>query len=109
VEQDDQRDEIIRLRDRNHDVLSAITGLRFQVEDLREWRAETRTQLGVLSRRCDELAEQIDRVLKADEIADAVANRMAQQNTLRLTVVQKAAAFMLAAVALAGGIKGLVS
>jgi len=76
-----------------HTVEGKVAALGWIVEDLREWRAEARVQL--------------EDLVKADEIAEAVAKKMRGERTLHLTWVQKAAAFVVGAVAVAGGIKGL--
>lgn len=89
-------------------MLNDIAGLRFQVEDLREWRAELRTQLESLIERYDELAAQIGDVVKADEIADEVTKRMKETNTLRLSFVQKAAVFVVALTGLGASIRTLI-
>lgn len=91
-----------------HEVLDAQAALRFQVEDLREWRASARKDFERFGERCDDLADQINRVLKSDEIAEAVANKMSQQNTLRLTTVQRLAALTVGVAGLAASLKVLV-
>ena len=89
-------------------MLNDIAGLRLQVESLREWRAELRTQLQALIERYDELSAQIGDVLKADEIADEVAKKMNATNTLRLTFVQKALAAIVGIGGLAASIRVLI-
>lgn len=71
----DDHDEILRLRERLHSMESDLLGLKFQTSDLREWRAEARGQLAALRK-------EMDGVMTADEIADAVARRRANAWTL---------------------------
>lgn len=52
---------------------------------------------------------ELRRIVTAKEIADEVTATLNQQRTLRLTVVQKAAAFVIGAVAVADGIRGLLA
>lgn len=68
-----------------HDVLSELSALRYTVDGLREWRAEVRVQFDAFSARCDELAEQIERVLKSDEIAEAIAAKVSERRADSLT------------------------
>lgn len=91
----DERDEILRLRDRMHAVEGKAAALEWLVDDLREWRAQARTQL--------------EDLVKADDVAEAVAERMKRDRALGLTFVQKAAAFVVGAVLLADSVRGLLS
>lgn len=67
----DDHEEILRLRDRQHDIEGTVAGLKFMVDDLREWRAQARLQL--------------EDLVKADELADAVAQRLNAQAQNALT------------------------
>lgn len=74
----------------------------FKLEALDEWRRETvDPELALLRRDLEEL-------LKADEIADAVAEKMRHTRTVHLTLVQKTAAFVVGAAAVASAIHGWV-
>lgn len=87
-------DEITRLRDRMHNVESKLSGLEWFINDYKEFRRETRHQLSEHERQLDEL-------VKSDEIAEAVAEKMKENGTVRLTKAQTwiAALAMLAAFA----------
>lgn len=92
-----------------HQVGNDLVGLRYHVDSLRKWRDETaRQQFDALGRRCDELAKQIDQVLKSDEIAQAVADKVNQTNTLRLSFVQKLSGLVIGAASLAAAVKVLL-
>lgn len=79
-----------------------MVALELFLADFREWRAEVRLQVQQNTKRLDSL-------VKADEVAEAVAQRMQKDTRFGLTLVQKAAAFVVAALVLADSIKGLVS
>lgn len=90
----DDHDEILRLRDRIHDIDASIVAFRLLIDDLREWRAQARVQL--------------EDLVKADDVAEAVTERMRKDRTLGLTFVQKACAFVVGGVVLADAVKGLL-
>ena len=78
----DDHDEIMRLRDRMHSVESKLVGIELVLAALREWQHK-------VDGRLKELAEKLDGIVKADEIADEVAKRMRQTRSLHLTRVQR--------------------
>lgn len=96
-----EHDEILRLRDRMHDVGGELAALHHQVSDLHRSRAE-------LQRKLDELGEQVGRMARADDIADAVAARVNAANTLRLTTAQRLLGAAIGLTSLATALKVLV-
>ena len=92
--------ELLRLRDRVHKLSNDVLGLRYEIDALREWRVEVRLQL-------EQVEYELEGMLKADEVAEAVAEKMSEQHTFHLTLVQKTAAIAVGVVAVADGIKGL--
>lgn len=77
----------------------SLARLGWRLDALDEWRKDV----------VDPAVAALGELTKADEIAEAVANKVNATNTLRLTLVQKSVALLVALTALAGGIKGLVS
>lgn len=69
---DDVKAEILRLRDRLHDVESKLVGIELLISDLREWRAEVRTQLRAINSKLESL-------VSAEAIAEAVAEALKQE------------------------------
>lgn len=98
----DDHDEVLRLRERVHELVELVGAIRWQTDDLREWRREVRETL-------DQHSRQLLELVKSEEIADAIADRMRRQHTLQLTLLQKLIAGVVAGVAFADGIRGLVS
>jgi hypothetical protein len=84
------------------DVELAILRLAWRVDALDDWRSD-------VDRRVAGNERELARLVKADEIAEAVAEKMKHERVLGLTFVQKAAASLVGLVVLADGIKGLVS
>ena len=74
--------EVNRLRDRQHDLGNELARLKWHVDDLREWRAKA--------------AGQLDGIVKAEEIADAVADALHERRAMHFTVGQKIAGLALA-------------
>ncbi len=68
----DNEQEIIRLRDRVHDMASTLTALRYLVDDHTRWQKH--------------FEPIIEDLREADRIADAVAKRMQEDRTNELTV-----------------------
>lgn len=83
-----------------HDLESEVRGVTFLVENAERWRIRVERHLRSIDK-------SLEGILKADEIADAVAAKIDTQHTIRLTRVQRLAALLVAVVAFAGGIKGL--
>lgn len=71
LERDDHA-EILRLRERLHNVESKLVGVEFLLADLREWRAQARVQL--------------EDLVKAEDIAEAVARKLGEKRDDELTV-----------------------
>ena len=92
LERDDH--ELLRLRERVHDVTSRLVALEWEVKDLREWRAEVRHLI-------EELAKQLDGLTNAKEIAEEVAKKMGTANKIRLTKAQVIIAGIVGAMTLA--------
>ena len=74
---------------------------RWRLDALDLWRKDVDHSLGSID-------ERLKGLLKADEIAEAVAQKMRSERTLGLTFVQKLGVFVVGAVAVAGGLKGLI-
>lgn len=91
----DDHDELLRCRERLHTLETHVLALELHQQSLREWRAEARRQL--------------EGLVNANDVAEAVAQRMKQDRTIGLTLVQKLAAFVVGAVLLADSVKGLLS
>jgi chromosome segregation ATPase len=98
------RDEILRLRDRYHELSNAHMRLEGKVEqleiwrgellgELREWRRDLQKWHDDVQSQLDTLGDELEGLMKADEIADAVAAgvsaAMQQRNKLELTLLQK--------------------
>ncbi len=79
------------------DLELALLRLAWRIDALDEWRKDV-----------DLDRARLKDLVKADEIAEAVAKKVNHERTLQLTLVQKAVAFLVGAVAVAGGIKGLL-
>lgn len=101
-ERDDDHDEILRLRDRLHKLEGGQASHTWQLEDLREWRAQARTQI-------DSNAKRIDRLVTKDEMEAAVTEQLRKDKGLVLTGVQKLAITVVGVATLADSIKGLLS
>lgn len=68
----EDHDELLRCRERLHTLEGKVVALDLLVADLREWRAQIRVQVEQNSKR-------IDGLVKADEIADAVAAKLREE------------------------------
>ena len=85
----DEHEEILRLRDRLHHAESKLVGIEFMLNDLREWRAQARVQF-------EGFGVQLEGLVKADELADALAKKMRNERTFHLTIVEKVGAGLFA-------------
>jgi len=85
-----------------HQVESKVAAIGWIVDDLREWRAEVRLVL-------ERIEQQLEGLVKADEVAEAVVTALGRRTRRDFALWQKAIAFVVAAVAVAGGIKGLIA
>lgn len=83
------------------DLELALMRLAWRIDALDAWRQEI-SELVAGNRR------ELDRLVKADEIAEQVAERLRKERTLQLTIVQKALITVVTLVTLAGGIKALI-
>lgn len=99
--EDSFRDEILRLRDRAHDLANSLVAAQYQIATLNEWRRD----IDAWKR---DVEEQIDKIVKAEEIAEAVADRIRSDRSFQFTIVQKLAASLVGAVMVAGAVKALV-
>ncbi len=79
------------------DLELALLRLAWRIDALDEWRKDV-----------DLDRARLKDLVKADEIAEAVAKKVNHERTLQLTLVQKAVAFLVGALAVAGSIKGLL-
>ncbi len=79
---------------------SKIAALRLEMDEVRRWRDEV-----ALWRR--EINHLIGDLMKADEIADAVAERLNKRRGLELTVMQKVATAIVGLSAIAASVKSL--
>ncbi len=61
----------------------------WRIDALDQWRKEIEQRLGLLN-------SKVDGLTRADEIAEAVAQKMRQEHSLNLTIVQKGAATLFA-------------
>lgn len=93
--------EILRLRERVHALEASVRGLswrlRLQGEHVKELRDEMR---GV--------REDVAEILRAEDIAEAVAQKMKERNALLTTWPRRLGAFAAGAIVLAESLKGLV-
>lgn len=87
--------EIQRLRDWRHDKVEP-----FMVST--EWR------LKEMERLLREMGPKLDRVARADEIAEAVSQRMGEDRTVRFTHWQRLGGFLLGMIALGDLIANLI-
>lgn len=98
-------DEILRLRNRMHDIEAELIGFKYLLDDLREWR-----------KRADRKLEDL---VKADELAEAVAQKLNEGTTQKLTQgtfnldrwqvrIAGGGLALAIAIAVAGGLKALV-
>lgn len=71
----------------------------WRLDSLERWRRDT----------VEPALGKVARMERADEIAEAVSNKLHRENVLRLTFLQKAGAFLLGVVTLADLIRGLTS
>lgn len=72
-----------------------------RAESFLEWRQE-------IGRKIEGLEKSLGALLESDHIAEAVAERMNAQNTLRLTWAQRAGAFVIFVLSVASSLKVLV-
>lgn len=80
----------------------ALLRIAWRLDAFDQWR--TRIDL-----RFEALERELQRLVKADEIAEAVAAKMKSERTLQLTFVQKTVALLVGAVAIADGIRGFLT
>ena len=78
----DDHDEILRLRDRAHALESKMVGVELMLRLLDGWRIRA--------------SEQLEDLVKADELAELLAQRVRSERTLGLTIVQKIGATVFA-------------
>ena len=98
-ERDRDHEEVLRLRERMHSVEGRTAAHGWMLDELHDWRTRAVAQL-------DEHERRLRDIVKADEIAEAVAAKVS--GTVRLSVVQKVVGTLAAAIAIAGGAKVLV-
>lgn len=84
--------EILRLRDRVHALGNDVIAMQFQVNDLREWRAENR---GLLTA----CREDLDKVIEAQELAAKMARERTADRDASLTRREKMIALAVALLA----------
>lgn len=82
-------------------LLVQLARIRWRLDALDEWRAAVERTLG-------QMDERLQGIVKADELASAVADKIKEERAIGLTLVQKLCVFVVGAVAVAGGIKGLL-
>lgn len=78
----DDREEILRLRDRVHSIEGDVAALKWLTGDLREWRAEARVQLA-------EGDTLLDGLVRKEEMETAVTEAVRKERGLQLTALQK--------------------
>ena len=78
----DDHDEILRLRDRAHALESKMVGVELKLRLLDDWRVRA--------------SEQLEDLVKADELAELLAQRVRHERTISLTIVQKIGAAVFA-------------
>ncbi len=93
-------EEILRLRSRVHEMAGKLAGFRLEIDEARRWRDDAGRWRILINERIDDL-------MKADEIADAVAEKLNKRRGLELTVVQKFGAVIVGITALAASVKSL--
>lgn len=83
MDSDETAAEILRLRDRLHDVESELVGIRFMLNDIREWRAEARTLLDRFGRELEHLSDTMaaDRE-QASKLRSETASRWTRREKL---------------------------
>ena len=72
---EENRNEILRIRERIHTIEGTQVAHKFLIDDLREWRAQARVQL--------------EQLVSAQEIADAVTAKLEERKRREWTWVQK--------------------
>ncbi len=93
-------EEILRLRDRIHDMASRLAGFRLEIDEARRWRDEASNWRRDVNHKLNELT-------KSDEIAEAIAEKLDKRRGLELTVLQKLGAGIVACGVLAASVKSL--
>ena len=93
--------EIVRLRDRMHDVESKLVGIEWIVGDLREWRAESRTVL-------EKCRKDLDDVMNADTVAEQVAEKLRDGRVQRWSMTEKMIGAAVAVGTLATAVHGWI-
>lgn len=96
---EDDHSELLRLRDRVHQLEGTVAGNRFIVDDLREWRAEVRKELELMQ-------QAVNRLSTADEIAEKVSQRVRNDRAFAFTWLQKTGAFVLSCLVVADFVRG---
>lgn len=88
-------EDVIRLRDWRHQVVTP------ELAALRERESELR-------RRMDAIEPKVERMARADEIADAVSERLHERREVVFTVWQKVGAALVGGIAIADFVRSLV-
>lgn len=91
----EERDEILRLRDRVHALTTRVVSLELRQQILIEWR--------------DQMTEVVNELRESDAIADAVSRRLQERRSFALSRAQTWAAIVAACVAACGlGVAAIV-
>jgi hypothetical protein len=93
------REEVVRLRNWRHDVATpALVAAREQLKQLS-------ADLAMVGRRLDDVEQRLNRMARADEIAEAVAAKMSATRRSLFTTGEKLGAFTVGAL----GVASLIS
>ena len=92
--------EILLLRARFHERGNKITTWLAELDDMKRWRQEIDAWRNEVNRKIGEM-------VKADEIADAVAAKLEERRGLELTVMQKLGAAIVGLSVLAASVHSL--
>lgn len=74
--------EILRLRDKVHSLSATIGGFGYRLGGVETWKKE-------ISDKVEDISETLEEIIKADEIADGISNKIKTERTIKLTFVQK--------------------
>lgn len=80
----------------------AVLRLAWRLDAIDEWRDK-------IDRRLGEHEAQLDHLMRADEIADAISERLKSERTMRLSWAQRVGAFLIGTAAVAANIRGFWS
>lgn len=100
-------EEIVRIRERIHKLYSWTAALRMRADDFDQWRHRQEQQTETLEGLVERVDGKVEELIKTDEIAEQISQKLQARNRLELTVAQKLGAALGFLVTAAAAIKVL--